>query len=94
MTFYSNEDEKLGKHFDPSSIRYFYATKRLNNGTSTYALCKNMGMTELYLRNHYSKYMNRLATYKLLIVTLNLGIKRKVFDCDYYKTMDFELKGS
>ena len=57
MTLYSNEDERWGKHFVPYSIRSFYATTRLQNGTSTYALCKNMGMTEPYLRKHYSKYM-------------------------------------
>ena len=94
MTLYSNEDERWGKHFVPYSIRSFYATTRLQNGTSTYALCKNMGMTEPYLRKHYSKYMNRLATDELLKVNRNLGIKGKVFDGDDFIIKDVELEGS
>ena len=94
MTLYSNEDERWGKHFVPYSIRSFYATTRLQNGTSTYALCKNMGMTEPYLRKHYSKYMNRLATDELLKVNRNLGIKGKVFDGDDFIIKDVELEGN
>jgi hypothetical protein len=53
-----------------------------------------MGMTEPYLRKHYSKYMNRLATDELLKVNRNLGIKGKVFDGDDFIIKDVELEGS
>ena len=74
MITYTNENERWGKVFVPYSIRHFYATTRLQNGTSTFTLCENMGMTEPYLRNHYSKYLNRLATADLMKMNSEIGL--------------------
>ena len=74
MTKFTNENERWGKSFVPYGIRHFYATTRLQNGTSTYALCKNMGVTEPYLRKHYSKYLNRLATPELMKMNNEIGL--------------------
>ena len=64
--------------FVPYGIRHFYATTRLQNGTSTYTLCENMGVTEPYLRKHYSKYLNRLATADLMKMNSEIGLGGKI----------------
>ena len=74
MITYTNENERWGKVFVPYGIRHFYATTRLQNGTSTYTLCENMGVTEPYLRKHYSKYLNRLATADLMKMNSEIGL--------------------
>ena len=78
MIAYTNENERWGKKFVPYSIRSFYATTRLQNGTSRTALCSNMGMTEPYLRKHYSKYLIRLATEDLTRMNSEIGIGGKI----------------
>ena len=78
MTDFTNENERWGKVFQPYSIRHFYATTRLQNGTTRSALCENMGVTEPYLRKHYSKYMNRLATADLMKVNRDIGLGGKI----------------
>ena len=78
MTNFTNENERWGKVFQPYSIRHFYATTRLQNGTTRSALCENMGVTEPYLRKHYSKYMNRLATADLMKVNRDIGLGGKI----------------
>ena len=66
------------KFFQLYSIRHFYATTRLQNGTTRSALCENMGVTEPYLRKHYSKYMTRLATADLMKVNKDIGLGGKI----------------
>ena len=78
MIEFTNENERWGKKFVPYSLRSFYATTRLQNGTSQYALCKNMGMTEPYLRKHYSKYLTRLATSDLMKMNNDIGLGGKI----------------
>ena len=80
MTEYTNEDERWNKRFVPYSLRSLYATTRLQNGTNTYDLCKNMGTGEQYLKKHYSKYMTRNNTGELIKVRPNLGIMGKVIE--------------
>ena len=80
MTEYTNEDERWNKRFVPYSLRSLYATTRLQNGTNTYDLCKNMGTGEQYLKKHYSKYMTRNSTSELIKVRQNLGIMGKVIE--------------
>ena len=77
MRDYSNQNEKWGKVFQPYSIRHLYATTRLQNGTSRTALCENMGVTEPYLRKHYSKYLTRLATADLMKINKDIGLGGK-----------------
>ena len=74
MIAFTNEDERCGKHFVPYSLRHFYATTRLQNGTTRSALCENMGVTEPYLRKHYSHYLTRLATEDLTRMNSAIGI--------------------
>mgnify|MGYP001191215414 CR=1 FL=1 len=78
MTEFTDENERWGKVFQPYGIRHFYATTRLQNGTSTYTLCENMGVTEPYLRKHYSKYLNRLATADLMKMNNDIGLGGKI----------------
>ena len=80
MTEFTNEDERWNKRFVPYSLRSLYATTRLQNGTNTYDLCKNMGTGEQYLKKHYSKYMTRNSTSELIKVRQNLGIMGKVIE--------------
>ena len=74
MITFTNENERWGKHFLPYGIRHLYATIRLQNGTSRTALCENMGVTEPYLRKHYSHYLTRLATEDLMKINSDIGI--------------------
>ena len=74
MIVFTKEDEKCGKRFVPYSLRHLYATTRLQNGTSREALCQNMGVTEPYLRKHYSKYLIRLATADLTSMRRDIGL--------------------
>lgn len=74
MTAYTKEKERWGKHFVPYSLRHLYATTRLQNGTSKEALCRNMGVTEPYLRKHYSHYLTRLATADLMSMRKDIGL--------------------
>ena len=74
MIAFTNENERCGKCFVPYSLRHLYATTRLQNGTSREALCQNMGVTEPYLRKHYSKYLIRLATADLMSMRQDIGL--------------------
>jgi len=74
MIAFTREAERWGKHFVPYSLRHLYATTRLQNGTSKEALCKNMGVTEPYLRKHYSHYLVRLATSDLMSMRKDIGL--------------------
>ena len=78
MTAFTKETERTGKKFQPYSLRHFYATTRLQNGTSTSALCSNMGCTEPYLRKHYSHFSNRLATADLMKMSADINTVGKV----------------
>ena len=42
---FTDEEARLGKHFVPYSLRHFYATTRIQNGTPYDILCRNMGVT-------------------------------------------------
>ena len=64
----------MWKAFCPYALRHFYATTRLQNGTTRSALCENMGVTEPYLRKHYSHYLTRLATEDLTRMNSAIGI--------------------
>ena len=74
---YTGEEERLGKKFVPYSLRHFYATTRLQNGTSKEALCRNMGVTEAYLRKHYDHSLTRLATADLMRMRSDIGMGGK-----------------
>lgn len=74
---YTNEEERLGKKLVPYSLRHFYATTRLQNGTSKEALCRNMGVTEQYLRKHYDHSLTRLATADLMRMRSDIGMGGK-----------------
>ncbi len=78
MITFTNENERWGKKFLPYGIRHFYATIRLQNGTSRTALCENMGVTEPYLRKHYSHYLTRLATEDLMKMNSDIGIGGRI----------------
>ena len=71
---FTKEEERTGKHLVPYGLRHFYATIRLQHGTSISALCQNLGCTEPYLRNHYSHYLNRLATADLTKMDSAIGL--------------------
>ena len=74
MISYTNENERWGKTFVPYSLRHLYATLRLQHGTTRSALCENMGVTETYLRKHYSHYLTRLATADLMKMDKEIGL--------------------
>ena len=78
----TDENELWGKNLVPYSLRYLYATTRLQNGTSKGALCENMGVTEPYLRKHYSHYLTHLATDDLMKINKDIGLGGKVFSKD------------
>ena len=82
MIAFTDENERWGKEFVPYSLRHLYATTRLQNGTSKGALCENMGVTEPYLRKHYSHYLTRLATDDLMKINKSIGLGGKVFSKD------------
>lgn len=68
------EEERTGKRLVPYSLRHLYATTRLQNGTSKQALCENMGVSEPYLRKHYSHFLTRLATADLMKMRNDIGL--------------------
>ena len=74
MIEFTDENKRWGKKFVPYSLRHFYATTRLQNGTSMIALCNNMGVTEPYLRKHYSHFLTRLATDDLMKMNNEIGL--------------------
>ena len=74
MIEFTDENKRWGKKFVPYSLRHFYATTRLQNGTSKIALCNNMGVTEPYLRKHYSHFLTRLATDDLMKMNNEIGL--------------------
>lgn len=74
MIAYTNENERWSKAFVPYSLRHLYATLRLQHGTTRSALCENMGVTETYLRKHYSHYLTRLATADLMKMDKEIGL--------------------
>ena len=78
MVKFTNEDARWGKKFVPYSLRHLYATTRLQNGTNTYDLCRNMGVQEQYLREHYDHSMSRLATSELIKFRKDLGLGGKI----------------
>ena len=82
MIAFTDENERWGKNLVPYSLRHLYATTRLQNGTSKGALCENMGVTEPYLRKHYSHYLTRLATDDLMKINKDIGLGGKVFSKD------------
>ena len=47
---YTDQEEIVGKRLIPYSLRYIYATIRLQHGTSHNGLCENMGVGESYLK--------------------------------------------
>ena len=69
------EEERTGKRLVPYSLRHLYATTRLQNGTSKQALCENMGVSEPYLRKHYSHFLTRLATADLMRMRNDIGLR-------------------
>jgi integrase len=78
MIAFTDENARWGKEFVPYSLRHFYATTRLQNGTSTVALCNNMGVGEQYLKKHYSHYLTRLADADLMKMNNEIGVGAKV----------------
>ena len=74
MITYTNENERWGKSFVPYSLRHLYCSIRLQNGTSIYSLSRNMGVTEPYIRKHYSHYLTRLGTEDLMRVNKEIGL--------------------
>ena len=78
MIEFTDENNRWGKKFVPYSLRHFYATTRLQNGTSIIALCNNMGVTEPYLRKHYSHFLTRLATDDLMKMNNEIGLGGKL----------------
>ena len=69
------EEARTGKRLVPYSLRHLYATTRLQNGTSKQALCENMGVSEPYLRKHYSHFLTRLATADLMKMRNDIGLR-------------------
>ena len=87
----TNQDDKWGKHFVPYSLRHFYATTRLQQGTSHNALCENMGVGETYLKKHYSHFLPRLATEDLTRMRSDIGLGgRFLREGDDFAVMDVE----
>ena len=78
MIAFTDENARWGKEFVPYSLRHFYATTRLQNGTSTVALCNNMGVDEKYLRKHYSHYLTRLADADLMKMNDEIGVGKVI----------------
>ena len=74
MIAFTKEEERTGKHLVPYALRHFYASIRLQHGTTRSALCENMGVTEPYLRKHYSHYLTRLATADLMRMDKEMGL--------------------
>jgi len=78
MVAFTKEEERTGKHLVPYALRHFYASIRLQHGTTRSALCENMGVTEPYLRKHYSHYFTRLATADLMKMDKAMGLGGKL----------------
>ena len=74
------EEDRTGKHLVPYSLRHLYCTTRLQNGTSKQALCENMGVSEPYLRKHYSHFLTRLATADLMKMRNDIGLRGELKD--------------
>jgi len=74
MVAFTGEAERTGKHLVPYALRHFYASIRLQHGTTRSALCENMGVTEPYLRKHYSHFLTRLATADLMRMDKEMGL--------------------
>ena len=70
---YTGEEARLGKKFVPYSLRHFYATTRIQNGTPYDILCRNMGVEDKYLRKHYDHTANRQFTRELTRINPNAG---------------------
>ena len=88
---YTDQESKWGKHFVPYSLRHFYATTRLQHGTSFNALCDNMGVGETYLKKHYSHFLTRLATEDLTRMRSDIGLGgRYLKEGDDFALMDVE----
>jgi len=78
MTRFTNEDERWGKKFVPYSLRHWYCSIRLLNGTSLYGLSQNMGVTEPYIRKHYSHYMTRHSSEDLTKINKEIGLGGRI----------------
>ena len=80
MVAFTKEDERTGRHLVPYALRHFYESIRLQHGTTRSALCENMGVTEPYLRKHYSHYLTRLATADLMRMDKEMGLGARPID--------------
>ena len=78
MITFTNENERWGKKFVPYSLRHWYCSIRLLNGTSLYGLSQNMGVTEPYIRKHYSHYMTRHSSEDLTKINKEIGLGGRV----------------
>lgn len=74
MIKFTKENERWGKKFVPYSLRHWYCSIRLLNGTSLYGLSQNMGVTEPYIRKHYSHYMTRYSSDDLMKINKEIGL--------------------
>ena len=74
MIAFTGEKERTGKHLVPYSLRHFYATIRKLHGTSSSALCQNMGCSEFYLNKHYSHLTPLLASEDLMRMDNTIGM--------------------
>ena len=68
----------IGYPFSKNSVLAKYSSLYKSIGTSRTALCENMGVTETYLRKHYSKYLTRLATADLMKMDKDIGLGGKI----------------
>jgi hypothetical protein len=48
------------------------------NGTSLYGLSQNMGVSEPYIRKHYSHYMTRLSSDDLMRKNKDIGLGGRI----------------
>jgi len=78
MITFTNENERWGKKFLPYSLRHWYCSIRLMNGTSLYGLSQNMGVSEPYIRKHYSHYMTRLSSDDLMRKNKDIGLGGRI----------------
>ena len=82
------EEKRTGKRLVAYSLRHLYASTRLQNGTSIQALRENMGVTEPYLRKHYSHFLTRLATADLMKMRDDIGLRGALQDGDDFTLSD------
>ena len=78
ILIYTREEERIGKHLVPYSLRHLYATTRILNGTSDGNLSKNMGVGETYLHKHYDHSYTRQATEDLMRMGKSRSISGRV----------------